>query len=65
MEAGDLAEAQAVLWALSAAGRGVPDNFMFLKNGCWAFQSVSCRTSETKGNFLMHNVKESLKNSVT
>lgn len=34
---------------LSAAGGGVPDNFMFLKNGCWAFQSMSWRTSETKG----------------
>lgn len=58
-----LALRQAVLWALSAAGRGMPDNFIFLKNGSWAFQSVSCRTSETKGNFVMHNVKEGLKNS--
>lgn len=35
---------------LSAAGGAVPGNFMFLKNGCWAFPSVSWRTSGTKGN---------------
>lgn len=41
---------QAVLSTLSAAGGGVLDNIMFVKDGCWAFQAMSWRTSETKGN---------------
>lgn len=37
----------------TAAGGGVLDNFMFVKDCCWAFQAMSPRTSETKATLIL------------